>query len=36
MGTKENMVIPNMTEEEKEAFRVFTEHFPTKGMNDFF
>lgn len=35
METKENMVLPNMTEEQKEAFRIFTEHFPTKGMNDF-
>ena len=36
METKENMVTPNITEEGKEAFRIFTKHFPTKSVNDFF
>lgn len=36
METKENMILANINEEEKEAFRIFTEHFPTKDMNDFF
>ena len=35
METKLNMVIPNTTEEQKEAFRIFAQNFPSNSVRDF-